>query len=795
MLINYFKIALRNILRNRTYSVINILGLTIGITAAVMIMLFVRYHLRFDEHISNIDNKYRVVEIQQAQGVGEQHVAITMGPLARRMEQDFPEVKQACRVMTWSSEVFTYGEESYNIYNFAFADSNVFDMLGIKMLYGDPATALANKGSMCISESTAKKVFSSAEAATGKMISYGPHGTFKITGVFQDAPEQSHYKYNVMVDFKTAEDNFSSMSSWTSNSMTTYVEFKNEADMDAFGEKFREYLLPHAPEDVPEENVYRLYLQNVGDIHLHSGHIKYQYNRNMGNGMFIFILGLVGVLLITIASINYINLSIARSVKRSREVGMRKVLGATRQKLINQFLGESLMITFISIILSMVAAELLIPEFNALMNTDLQLSLSPLFLSYLLIILLVVSIVSGSYPAFYLSRYNPATVLKGDTEKGISSTTLTKILVGFQFFISTVLIFFIIITSEQMGFIKSKDLGINYENVINLDLSSNSRKHSRIQAYKDELIQNSIIEGASLTTALSGAGGSQSTVSLNDTSETSVMVRVCLVDKDFLPLMDVPVVKGRNFSSNYAMDTVSSMIINEALADYLGWENPVGKRFNPFMSDTVRKVIGMVHDYHYYDLYAKIEPAIFIYSPSMLNEMNIKVSGANSDRAMTLLEEKWNEFFPGQPFNANFAEREVMARYGSVEQTIRLFSVFVLISLLISSLGLFGLSSLYVERKTREIAIRKVLGGTAYDINMMIVRDFIILIGIAGLISIPAGYKLAERYLQEFAYHVDIAWYYFAAAIAISLILGIGTVLIKSMRAANTNPVDTLKYE
>ncbi|MDZ7777501.1 MAG: FtsX-like permease family protein [Bacteroidales bacterium] len=419
------------------------------------------------------------------------------------------------------------------------------------------------------------------------MITYGTHGTFTITGVFEDAPEQSHYKYNVLVDFKTAEDNFPSMSSWTSNSMTTYVEFNDKTDIASFGEKFTEYLLPYAPEDVPEEYVYRLYLQNVSDIHLHSGHIKYQYNRKMGNGVFIVILSLVGILLLVIASINYINLSIARSVKRSREVGMRKVLGATRQKLINQFLGESLIITFISIILSMVMAELLIPEFNALMNTSLQLTLSPAFLVYLLIILLVVSFISGSYPAFYLSRYNPAKVLKGDTGKGISSTTLTKILVGFQFFISTALIFFIILTNEQMNFIKSKDLGINYENVINLGLSSNSRRYSRIKAYKEALVQNSLIKGVTLTTAISGAGGSQSTITVDDTSQTSVMVRVCIIDDNFLPLMEVPVIKGRNFNGRYAMDTTSSIIINEALADFVGWKNPVGKRFNPYMSDTV----------------------------------------------------------------------------------------------------------------------------------------------------------------------------------------------------------------
>jgi len=761
----------------------------------VMIMLFVQYHNDFDSHIENAANKFRVVEIQQAQGVGEQHVALTMGPLARRMEHDFPEVKQACRVMTWGSEVFNYGADSYDIYNFAFADSNVFDMMGIEMLYGDPATALADKGSMCISRSTANKVFPSAQQALGKMITYGTYGTFTITGVFEDAPEQSHYNYNVLVDFKTAEDNFPSMSSWTSNSMTTYVEFNDNTDIASFGEKFTEYLLPYAPGDVPEEYVYRLYLQNVSDIHLHSGHIKYQYNRKMGNGVFIVILSLVGILLLVIASINYINLSIARSVKRSREVGMRKVLGATRQKLINQFLGESLIITFISIILSMVMAELLIPEFNALMNTSLQLTLSPAFLTYLLIILLVVSFISGSYPAFYLSRYNPAKVLKGDTGKGISSTTLTKILVGFQFFISTALIFFIILTNEQMNFIKSKDLGINYENVINLGLSSNSRRYSRIKAYKEELVQNSLIEGVTLTTAISGAGGSQSTITVNDTSQTSVMVRVCIIDDNFLPLMEVPVIKGRNFNSRYAMDTTSSIIINEALADFMGWKDPVGKRFNPYMSDTVRQVIGMVHDYHYFDLYSSIEPAIFIFHPPMLNEMNIKVSGINGERAMKLAEEKWFEFFPGQPFNAKFAESEIMARYGSVKQTIQLFSVFVLISLLISLLGLFGLSSLYVERKTREIAIRKVLGGTAYEINLVILRDFFLLIGVAGLLSVPAGYKLAERYLQEFAYHIDIAWYYFVVAIIISMLLGMGTVLIKSVRAAWANPVDTLKYE
>jgi len=795
MIYNYIKIAFRNIIRNKTYSVINILGLTIGISASIMIMLFVKYHLDFDSHVKNQDNKYRIVEIQQAEGVGEQHVAFTMGPLARQMEADFPEVKQACRIMPWGGGLISYGEESYDNDFFTYADTNVFNMLSIELIHGSPATALENVGSVCFSESMAKKVFGNAEDAMGKMIKMGNIGSLRVTGVFEDMTEESHLYFDVIADFELAINNNQWLTNWFNNSMVTYVELKDNVNVEKFEEKFRDYLLNFAPEERDAESVYKFYLQPYDDIHLKTTHIKFHHTRKMGNYTFVLVLAGVGLALLLIACINYINLSIARSVKRSREVGMRKVLGASRDKLIYQFMGESLIITSLSIMLSLGLVEILMPEFNAIMKTSIDFQITLGFVGILLGILILVSAISGFYPALYLSRYNPATVLKGNSEKSISSTRMTRVLVGFQFFVSTVLIIFIIVTNQQVKFIKQKDLGINYDNIVNLRMyyEENPQKYN---SFKSELLQHSIIKDAAYTSSLSGASGSQSTMQLADTTEASVMVRVCTVDENFIPMMDLDVLEGRNFHKGSSLDSSTAVIVNQALVNYFGWKEPLGKRFQPFNSDTNRIVVGVVEDYHYYNLYAKIEPAVFMISSYFrMNEMNIKFAEANKEEALSLIEEKWNNFFPGKPFNPRIAKTMVMKEYGGIVRTLTLFSVFVLISLFISGLGLFGLSSLYVERKVKEIAIRKVLGGSVLQINLLIIKDFALLIGIAGLLAIPAGYKMLQGFFSEFAYHTSIHWYYFMIAIAATMILGTATVLIKSIKAAYSNPVDTLKYE
>lgn len=794
MIFNYIKIALRNILRNKTYSIINILGLTIGITASILILLFVKYHLGFDKHVENHPLKYRIIEIQQAQGVGEQHVAFTMGPLARQMEADFPQVKQACRVMSWGGGLLEYNMHTYENNQFAFADSNVFDMLSIKMILGNPATALHEKGSMCLSESMAKKIFGTPAEALDKIIIMNQYGPVKVTGVFEDIPEQSHYFYHVLCDYNTALAENSWLENWFNNSMTTYVEFNKGTNIQAFEASFRDYLLQFAPENYPPERVYRFYLQAYEDIHLNSAHLKFQYNRNMGNLTYVIVLGIVGLALLLIACINYINLSIARSVKRSREVGMRKVLGATREKLVYQFLGESFIITSLSIVLSLGLLEIILPEFRAIMRSEIYFSLNLEFILILLSILTIVSFLSGFYPAIFLSRFNPAMVLKGQNNKGLSSGKMTRSLVGFQFFVSTTLIAFIIITHQQVNFVKTKDLGINYNNVVTMPIYHTDNPEN-YKSFKAELENYSQIKGAAYTSYLSGAGGSQSSMTLADTSEQNVTVRICSVDEDFIPIMDIPLVAGRNFFEGSSTDSISGLIVNEALVNYFGWKDPIGKRFKPFDSDTNRVVIGVVADYHYYSLHSKIEPAVFLISPYRMGYINVKISGIDQETTLDYIEEKWNAFFPGKPLNIEFANEMILNNYNETLQTLTLFTVFVFISIFISALGLFGLSSLYVERKTKEIAIRKVLGGSVIQINTMIIRNFAILIVIAGILAIPVSYKLIEKFLNEFAYRVDLSWYYFAAAVAISLVLGTLTVLIKSLRASYSNPVKTLKYE
>jgi putative ABC transport system permease protein len=544
----------------------------------------------------------------------------------------------------------------------------------------------------------------------------------------------------------------------------------------------------------------RMYLQPVKDVHLHSNHIKFQINNKMGNSKIILVFVVVALLTILIACINFINLAIARSVKRAKEVGIRKVLGANRSKLVYQFLGESIIITLIAILLSLVLVELALPEFNRILDTELVLSIlgNPLLNIGLVLIWLAVSLLSGIYPAIFMSRYKAVEVLKGvSAQSARAKGWLGKTLVVFQFSVATVLIFVVIVTNRQVNYVLNKDLGYNYENVLGVSIQGGNvaEKVGQLRARFSALPG---VTGFAAASNINGVSGNQSTITVDDSTETRITVRFGYVDEDFFPLMGIRMLEGRNFSRDYPNDDVASIILNQAAVDFLGWENPIGKRFMPLGMDTAdnrRTVIGVINDYHYYSVHSRIEPAAYIIRPFEFGMACIKFDGQSGKEMAALAEEVWMDMYPSSPYNWVLASERLERQYAGDRNTLRVFIMFTVLSILISAMGLYGLTAINVEQRTREIGIRKVLGGSVGQLMKLIFKEFVILILIAGLIALPVGYYFSLQFLDQFAFSIPISWYYAVIAIGASLLIATLTIVYHASKAAALDPVDSLKYE
>jgi putative ABC transport system permease protein len=797
MIFNYIKLGIRNLLNQKSYTIINVVGLSIGIAAFLLIFLHIQYELGFNKHIPEAKRLYRCVEIQQAPGVGEQHVAVTMGPLAKALVNDFPEIEKAVRILYWGPRPIEYNNQFFNQDFVVFIDPEVFDLFGVKLIAGDTATALKETNSFVVSKKVAEKMFGSVEGAMGKIIQINSK-PFHVTGVMEDQNEQASFRMEGLIPFEYMEANFTWLKGWNNNSLDTYVRLKEGTDAEALKEKFPDFVKAHSDTE-DSDWLWKLYLQPVEDIHLKSGHIKFQVmNYNQGNITMVYMFSMIAALIILLACINFINLSIAQSVKRSREVGMRKVMGADRFNLMNQFLGESFIITLLSVILALLLVYFMLPYFNEILGATFKLDFynNWIFNFGLFMILALVSVVAGIYPAFYLSRYNPIKVLKSGIEsEGSYAGWLTKGLVVFQFVISIGMIFSIAVTYDQFKYALNKDKGINYTDVLSINLYEKNTEEN-VAFLKNEFLLNSNVKDVSFVSDVNGVAGSQGAITVDDTAETRITVRYGFVDYNFFDMMEIPIIAGRNFDRNYAFDDSVSMILNRAAIEYLGWEDPIGKQFKPFMDTiTKRKVIGVIEDYHYYSIHSKIEPAIYLINPDRSYNLAVKINNTNKEETIAYLEETWNSHFPGIPFNYQMAVDRVQKDYKNEESTFKIFTLFTLLSLVISCLGLYGLTALIVERKNREIGIRKVFGGSVLQIVKLILSNFIILIVIAGTIATPIAWYLMNQALDSFAYHISITWVYFAEAIFMALLVAIITIIYHALKAATSNPVDTLRYE
>lgn len=795
---NYLKIAFRNLYKQHAYTLINVVGLSTGIAAFIIIMMFVQYHFSFDKYIPEQDRFYRLIQVQHGQGVGEQHVAFNPGPMAPELPLAIPEVEYAVRMLNWGTVLLRVGDVFFEQRNVYYTDSVVFKTFGIKLIKGNPGDVFKTMNSVVLSKSAAEKTFGSVDAAYGQTIELNHEKDFLISGIMEDQPLNAHLQIEMLVAYQSMERKNAFLRSWNSNSMPVYVRLRPNADATIVGEKITQLLEDHKEYDFFTQSP-KIYLQPLNQIHSKSRIVKFQLNHAPVDFSLLIAILITAIIIIAIACINFINLAIARSVKRAKEVGVRKTLGASRLNLVYHFIGESLIITFVSVVLALIYVEISLPEFNQILQSELRLSFftNPLLNIGLFGIWIGISLLSGFYPAFYMSRYQAVEVLKGIRDSGSRfGGWLSKALVVFQFAVAIGLTFIVLVTNKQIMYIANKDLGYNYKNVIALKIPGpDNQKNS--QLLKQELKQINGVMATAAVSDINGVAGSQTTIWVDDTTDIKMMTRMGYVDEDFFDLMEIPVVLGRNFDKTFKTDELEAVILNQAAVEALDWEDPIGKQFKPFGADTLpkRTVIGVISDYHYYSIHSRIEPAAFYLRPDGYNMVCIRHNRSDIETFKTDLETKWQELFPGNPLQLVTAEERLEREYRGDRNSLKLFTLFTVLALLISALGLYGLTALRIEQRSREIAIRKVLGGNMVQMILLVAKEFLVLVGIAILISLPVAWLFSLQLLDRFAYTITISLLEVISAIGIALLIALITIIFHSGRIVTNNPVNALKTD
>ena len=797
MLKNFLKIAFRNIIKGKLYSFINITGLVVALTSFILIILYVQNQYSFDQFNKKADRIYRLDKINTPNLGAEEKHAISSGKMGPTIVKDFPEVEQAVRVLPWFSElVFKKDDKELKIPDVVFADSNFLDVFDYKLLEGNPKTALVNPMTVVLSKNAAKLFFGN-EDPLGKIIYDSDNLPFKVTGIVENVPQRSHLKYNILVSWSTTVNGDEEWRMpWANNWLTqveyTYLLLKPNVNYKNLEDKLQNEIKEHLPQKADQ---YHLYLQPLKDIYLGSANLLYTRGTKVGNESYVRILFFAALLILLIASFNFLNLTSVRALRKSKEVGVRKTFGAQKGQIIRQFLTESVLITFISIIISVLFIEISVPLFNRLAGVSLEVDYKQLVM-IICVLTLTVGIISGLYPALLLSRFNSAEVFRGTGITKRGRNIPRKISVGLQFIISTFMITSTIIIYFQMNYVQNKNLGFNPDQVVTLE-TSGTKISPKIDTFKNELLKNANIVSACITSTVPGQGTMSFNIKPENKPEnvdyTSETIRVG--DDNFANTYSIKVLKGRYFSKDFPTDQINGIVINQTLANELGWKNPVGKRLDIRGEVNNGVVIGMVKDFHMSSLHHKIGPTAIYFRSKYSKTISIKVKAADISSTIGYIKDTWKKFDPEYPFNYELMDKTFAALYKSDTEMMNIFSLFAGLAIFIACLGLFGLVTFSSEQRKKEVSIRKVLGAKTNGIVMLLSKEFIIIIGISTLISWPAAYYLMNNWLRDFAYRISMSVWMFIIAGLISLSIAFLTMLYQALKTAKSNPANTLRYE
>ena len=803
---NYLKIALRTLLRGKTYTALNVLGLAIGLTCFGLITAWVMYELSYDRFHTKHERIYRIAgNVKTDAETFDQ--AVTAPPMAEALKQDYPEVENAVR-LDMNDCIVRYGEKQFLEEGVLFTDQSFFEMFDYRLSSGDMNTALREPYSLVLTASLAQKYFGK-ENPVGKIMSlylYDPSGNgapYKITGVMPDPPRNAHFTFNMLGSFNTFEtyNPEARTSEWRYfwNGFFTYVLLKAGADPKAFEQKLPDYAERYLGEKMRAMKMfYTFSLQPLADIHLHS-RLRYEIQATSSMST-VYIFATVGVFILLIACINYMNLTTARSLGRAKEVGVKKVLGAVKPQLIRQFLVESTLVAAIALALSFIFMELLQPFFFDLTGKQIEPLFSNELLAFLLGTTVLVGLLSGLYPAFFISMFRPAQVLKGSFKSSGAGIALRKGLVVVQFAIAIILLVGIGVVKSQMDFMRGKDLGFNKEELLVLDVNGFAEVRNGVQPFRDELMSQPSIKGVAVSRGLIVGGLGNSHVETVDGSGKSVSTSIYQhqVGYDYLEVYGMKLVAGRNFSAQAPGDTVGSVyIVNEAAIRVLGWGDPNQALGKPFRSGSRNgTIVGVVRDFHFTTLQERIEPvALSLTRPNQFSRISVRLNTTELAATITFVEQAWRKHFPNALLQYSFLDERLERQYQAEKLFGKIFTVFVVLSLAIAGLGLFGLAAYAAEQRTKEIGIRKVLGASVASVIGLLSKDFVKLVLLANLMAWPIGWYAMNEWLQNFAYRINIGWWIFALAGGLALLIALLTISMQAVKAALANPVEALRYE
>ncbi|GEO09217.1 ABC transporter permease [Segetibacter aerophilus] len=790
---SYLKTTFRGLLNNRLYTFINVTGLSIGIACAIFIFMYIKNELSYDSFHVNSSNIYRVTSVQD--NAGEiNSIATTSPPLAATLKKDFPEIENVTRVGRWHAD-FKSGKDVFEEQNIYAADPSFLTVFTFPLIQGKFTSALLNPEAIVLTEKTAEKYFGKnwkTENVVGKTVSSKAGKSefnFTVTGVLKNIPLNSSTQFDFLIPFSFLEKFDNAENQWAFSSYYTYIQTKKEANTNALAEKIKNHIATYGPNSST-----LLQIQPLKDIYLNSHFAFNSELVSVGNMTYVKIFTVTGIIILLLACINFVNLSTARSIKRSKEVGLRKTIGASRGQLIFQFLSEALILCTIALILSGLLVEVFFPAFKILYGKDIQLKYDRSFFAGLSLLFLVTVLLSGFYPAFYLSSFQPLKVLKGVFVEN-KTKRFREAMILTQFTFSVVMIIAAMIISKQLKYLQSKDLGFDKSQLMYVRLKNPDVKKN-YQLLKSDILQRADIAGITATTAsMVDVSNSTNGIKWQDmkTDDDFLMTQMT-VDEDFVKTMGMKIIQGRNFSKNFPADSMG-YIINETAAKRMGMsDNAIDKKLTFWGVEG--RVIGIVKDFNYQALTTTIQPMVLRYRPDEFHvNLIIKTKPDKIPATVTLVESLYKKYDTDGVFEYGFVDQGIDNLYKSQQGTGRIISSFTVLTILISCMGLFGLAAYTTEQRTKEIGIRKVLGASVASITSMLSKDFVRLVLIAIIIASPIAWFGSYKWLQDFAYRIDVdAWVFVAAGIS-AIMIALVTVSFQAIKAAIANPMKSLRTE
>jgi putative ABC transport system permease protein len=802
MIRNYLKQTWRSLVKNKTYSVLNIVGLSVGLTCFALIALWVNDELSYDKFNINYDRIVRLTGIEKRHS-GITESAVSSAPMAKALRDDYPEIENTVR-FDMHEELVMHNSQQILQPGILLTDPSFFDIFSYKLITGDIHSTLNEPYSIILTQSTAKKYFGDADPIGKSLVIYmndssGRGAAYTVTGTMPDPPNNAHFTFSMLASFKTAEvanPDILTVDGWGDASFYTYLLLKKGVDHKALSSKISQFYGKYIGDRFDTwRPIYFYKLQPLSDTHLRSN-LQYEIAAT-GNAKQVYIFSTIAIFILLLAAINYTNLATARSVNRAKEVGIKKVVGAGKRQLLLQYLFESVFTAIIALALSLVLSVLLQPFFYNLTGKDLSLFSFPWLLAFLVGVTVFLGFISGIYPAIILSGFKPIGILKGAFKSSSRGIVLRKALVVSQFVITIILVTGIIIINSQMSYIKHKDLGYDKDGLVFLRVHGNTDVINGYNAFKNEVLSNPLVSGATVSNTLLGSlgsGGSE-TVDANG-NPLQVNTSRLRVDADYLNVHGIKLIAGGNFGIHAGTDSIRSVILNENAIKQFGWKDPetaIGKSFK--MGGQPGKVIGVVKDFHFSTLQHLISPLVIFPSQDRFSRITLKVDVSKLPQTTAWLTKTWKRNFPSALLDYSFSENVFEEQYREEEKFSTIFLYFSILSLLIACLGLYGLISYTTTQKTKEIGIRKVLGATPNGIAAMLSAGFLKLVLFACVIAMPVAWYIMNRWLEDFAYRTTISWWMFTDAALLVLLIALITVSFEAIKAAIANPVKSLRTE